>query len=526
MVALRSALVQKREATLFAGCGIVADSDPQAEYKESCLKLEVMQRSLSKNNTLMEIHDVSPVVKNPVNATYAYVQAFVDELQRANVHNVVICPGSRSTPLAIAFASVTTIHSWMHVDERSAAFFALGIAKKLQQPVALICTSGTAAANFLPAIVEARLSHIPLLVITADRPPELRDCGAPQAIDQNRLYGSFVKWFSELALPEATDAMLRYVRTIAQRAVGMAQAVPAGPVHLNMPFREPLVPQPSTEHAFPAPEARNAQAWQGRANNQPYVAISDPLPGLPSPARILQLLQMMCQARRGLIIVGPQNQSTLIGPLLALAQRLNFPILADPLSQLRGSKNEWILSSYDAFLRFPQVVHATEPDFILRIGAMPVSKPVLLYLQHYAACPQIVIDGQMGWEEPTQLVSELIHTDPTAFCQQLQSCLESLNVNQTSSETAWPTLWQRLDQCTQKTLETAIADFTEPFEGRVFTELSSLLPEATTLFVGNSMPIRDMDTFFWCRDRDIHILANRGPMALMAWSPVLWAQVQ
>src|SRR5437899_2484274 len=153
----------------------------------------------------------SSTFSDPANPTYAYIGAFVDELQRSGVHHVVICPGSRSTPMAIAFAEQPRIRCWMHVDERSAAFFALGMAKQLRQPVALLCTSGTAAANFLPAIIEAKLSHVPLLVLTADRPHELRDNGAPQSIDQNRLYGIYAKWFVELALPEATDAALRYI---------------------------------------------------------------------------------------------------------------------------------------------------------------------------------------------------------------------------------------------------------------------------------------------------------------------------
>src|SRR6266576_1733376 len=171
-----------------------------------------------------------------VNPTYAYAGAFVDELQRAGVRNVVICPGSRSTPLAIVFAAQPAIRTWMHVDERSAAYFGLGMAKQLHQPVALLCTSGTAAANFLPALVEAKLAQVPLLVLTADRPHELRDNGAPQSIDQNRLNGTYAKWFVEVALPEATDAAFRYIRTTADRAVATAPAIPSGPVHLNFPF--------------------------------------------------------------------------------------------------------------------------------------------------------------------------------------------------------------------------------------------------------------------------------------------------
>src|SRR5579885_206128 len=184
----------------------------------------------------------------PLNPTYAYVGAFVDELQRAEVRNIVICPGSRSTPLALACAEQPALRVWMHVDERSAAYFGLGMAKQLRQPVALLCSSGTAAANFLPAIVEARLSRVPLLVLTADRPHELRENGAPQSIDQNRLYGTHVKWFVEVALPEASNAALRYIRALASRSVELTRAIPAGPVNLNFPFREPFSSEPFAYH--------------------------------------------------------------------------------------------------------------------------------------------------------------------------------------------------------------------------------------------------------------------------------------
>src|SRR6266705_3750852 len=242
-----------------------------------------------------------------VNPAYIYASAFVDELQRAGVRNVVICPGSRSTPLAIAFAVQPASHTWMHVDERSAAYFGLRMAKQLRQPVALLCTSGTAAANFLPALVEAKLAHVPLLVLTADRPHELRDNGAPQSIDQNRLYGTYAKWFVEVALPEATNAALRYIRTIAVRAAASAQAVPAGPVHLNFPFREPLTPEPIPEQPLPPVEQRDLIAWQGRPGNAPYLDVQDAPLGAPENFTIGNVLRLVCEAQRGLIIVGPND---------------------------------------------------------------------------------------------------------------------------------------------------------------------------------------------------------------------------
>ena len=450
-----------------------------------------------------------------VNPTYAYTGAFVDELQRAGVRNVVICPGSRSTPLAIAFAAQPAIRTWIHVDERSAAYFGLGMAKQLHQPVALLCTSGTAAANFLPAVVEAKLTHVPLLILTADRPHELRDNGAPQSIDQNRLYGTYVKWFVEVALPEATNAALRYIRTIAVRAAALTQAIPAGPVHLNLPFREPLTPEPIPDQPLPQVTQRDLVAWQGRSSNAPYVEVRTALPGALTATTIAYMMDLLHRTRRGLIIVGPNDDPPLTEPLARLAQHLGYPILADPLSQLRCGDHDqsMVISSYDAFLRIDSFIENAQPELVLRFGAMPTSKPVLLYLKRYASCPLAVIDGHGGWEEPTQLASELIHADPIALCQGLLNILEQPAENgekQSSTSQEWITMWQDADRVTRQTIQAAIQDFNEFFEGRVFTELANLGLDGITLYAGNSMPVRDLDTFFWPTRERIRMMGNRG----------------
>ncbi len=446
--------------------------------------------------------------KNP---TYVYVNAFVDELQRAGLYNVVICPGSRSTPLAISIASHPAIKTWMHIDERAAAFFALGMAKRLAQPVALLCTSGTAAANFFPAIVEARLTHIPLLILTADRPPELRDCGAPQAIDQNRLYGTHVKWFMEVALPEATNAALRYIRTIADRATALTQALPAGPVHLNFPLREPLTPGAHPDQPLLPLEQRDALAWAGRPDNQPYIIVQDTPLALPPAHSIARLAQQMSTSERGLIIAGPYDKPELIAPLVRLAEQTGYPILADPLSQLRSGPHDrsHILASYDAFLRIPAFLEQNKPAFVLRFGAMPTAKPLLLYLKHYEDCPQVIVDAHGGWDEPTQLASELIHTDPVSLCENLSAALAQYKTEDRQSS-LWLQAWQRAESATRHALQSSIRDFADLFEGRVFTELAQLLPDNANLFVGNSMPVRDLDTFFWGGERRVHIVGNRG----------------
>ena len=227
----------------------------------------------------------------------------------------------------------------------------------------------------------------------------------------------------------------------------------------------------------------------------------------------------MQQAKRGLLIVGPQSHMDLREPLTQVAHALGYPILADPLSQLRAVEHDrsQVIMGYDAFLRLDEFAQRLQPDLIIRFGAMPTSKPVLTYLKRYPTCPLVVIDGNEGWEEPTQLASELIHIHPVAFCGavltnllHVQEKQEQYQEYQEHQESQWLTEWQRLDEATRSTLATHMQQFPHLFEGRVFTELASLLPENATLFVGNSMPVRDLDTFFWGSDSRVHIMGNRG----------------
>jgi 2-succinyl-5-enolpyruvyl-6-hydroxy-3-cyclohexene-1-carboxylate synthase len=430
---------------------------------------------------------------SPQEVLYCYVGALVDELARAGVRNVCVCPGSRSTPLALMVARHPDLRVWMHVDERSAGFFALGMAKARREPVALICTSGTAAANFLPAVVEASLSRVPLVVLTADRPHELRDNGAPQAIDQIRLYGGFTRWFADLALPEADPAMLRYVRATVARAVGTATAAPAGPVHLNCPFREPLVPIAPAE----APPAL-------RAEGSAYISVVAGRREPPAEAAA-RLRAALDPARRGLIICGPQDDPALPAAVAALAAGLGYPLLADPLSGLRRGPayGPLTLGAYDAFLRDPAFVAGHAPEVVLRFGAMPVSKAVLLYLQQYPDAVQMVVDPAPGWNEPTNLAAEMIYADPALLCATLTPAAPP-------AETAWSRDWQDAERRARAVLERKLDGMREPFEGKVFAELGRLLPADATLYVGNSMPVRDLDTFMPAGDRPLRILANRG----------------
>jgi len=386
------------------------------------------------------------------------------------------------------------IKLWMHLDERSAAYFGLGLARALRQPVALLATSGTAAANFFPAIVEAFYARVPLVVLTADRPHELRDCGAPQTIDQLRLYGEHVKWFFDLPELEPAEAteQVRLMRTIAARAVSSAVAEPAGPVHLNWPFREPLLPTP-----YPK---------QNTGDSRPYVEVHTGHLS-PSEALIDSLSRDLAVTRRGVIVCGPQDDPQLPTAVARLAQRLGYPILADPLSGARSGAHDrsLVVDAYDAFLRDAATVEGLEPEVILRLGAMPTSKPLLQYLQRYASTRHLLVDAG-GWRDPTGLASDVLHVDPRLLCDALSSSLPDGRINNGD----WAATFSRVNSTARRAISEHLATMDELFEGKVFLSLPALLPEGTVVYAGNSMPVRDLDTFLPTASQTLRCLSNRG----------------
>lgn len=454
----------------------------------------------------------------PENAAYAYIGAFIDELARAGVRHLVLCPGSRSTPLAISADRHPGMKVWTLIDERSTGFFALGLARGLRAPVAMLSTSGTAAANFLPAVVEARYSRVPLVVLTADRPHELREAGAPQTIDQIRLYGTHAKWFADLALPEATDLLLRYVRTVAGQAAAVARDEPAGPVHLNFPLREPLVPLHAPEE-LPPPGSRAAEVWEGRDGGRSYAA-SGPSLRVPSADLVARLARDLSAVERGVIVCGPSDDPVLPAAVVRLAAALRFPVLADPLSNVRcGSHDRSLVTDgYDPVLRGASLARTLAPEAIVRFGGVPASKPLMQYLQAHPDARQIVIDGGGGWSDPTRMASEFVHADPAVFCDAVADALSTGAAGEVGTvpgagaagDVSWSALWAGLSVRAREALGQRLAAVDEPFEGKVFSELAVLLPEGATLYVGNSMPVRDLDSFFPGSSKAIRILGNRG----------------
>lgn len=422
----------------------------------------------------------------------AYIAAIVSELIFTGVTDVVVSPGSRSTPMAMIMAEHPELNVHIHVDERSAAFFALGIAKSLNKPVAILCTSGTAAANYFPAIVEARYARVPLIVLTADRPHELREVGAPQAIDQIHLYGKHVKWFSEMALPEKSDEIIRYARTICARAVAIAKSAPSGPVHLNFPFREPLVPKLDDE------------LFQLRERPNGYVKVHTGDLTM-AEEQFKEIAEKLSKTTRGIIVCGNIVDDIFPEAVTRLAEKLNFPIIADPLSQLRSGKHslENIIEAYDTFLRNDDAKVFLKPDVILRFGAMPISKALTIFIKENGDAEQYVVDGGGGWRDPASLSTNMIFCNESLFCEKI----ETYTVEKSSAD--FLTAWKRVNQLTKDTM-ISLSDITELSEGRLFYQLAEMLPERAALFVGNSMPIRDLDSFFLNNHKTIKVMANRG----------------
>jgi len=303
----------------------------------------------------------------------------IDGLAASGVKHAVISPGSRSTPLALACERHPRIQTHVVLDERSAAFFALGLAKADNAPAAVIGTSGSAPANWYPAVIEANHGGVPLILLSADRPPELRDCGANQTVDQLRMFGTQVRFAFDLGVAEDTPAALAHVAMRARQAADMSRWPLPGPVHLNVPLREPLVPSGPVDFEFSCGEEA--------------VVYPAALPPRDALARLAAELS----GRPGLIVCGPLNATpAFAAAVAALAQRLDCPVLADPLSGLRfgGHDRSRIVTRYDAFLRNRAFSAAHRPAWVLRFGALPVSKPLQQFLVSLAGVRHILVDEQ------------------------------------------------------------------------------------------------------------------------------------
>jgi 2-succinyl-5-enolpyruvyl-6-hydroxy-3-cyclohexene-1-carboxylate synthase len=453
---------------------------------------------------------MASLVASAPNANAAFAAALFEELARAGVRHVCVCPGSRSAILALAAAEEPALACSVHTDERSAGFFALGLAKASRRPVALVCTSGTAAAGFHPAVIEACYAHVPLLVLTADRPPELREWGAGQTIDQVRIYGSATRWFAETPLPEPTRAALRHARALAARAVAEAVGAPAGPVHLNVPMRDPLAPLRDDSALASALRSTLDPGVRGRGG-APYT-LARPPQRTPDPRDLTTLAERAAELEEGVVLCGPMDASPELAAAAArLARTLGWPLIAEPTSQLRRGPHVTdapIIAHSDLLLREPSFAARCAAELVLRFGATPTSKALRLWLEAHPPRHVVHVDADDLWHDASHLASQIVRCDPLLLCDALIRRLGPLAPQREKS--AYQQLWLDGDHAAADAIERVLSADAPLLESLAVRATTEALPDGALLYVSNSMPVRDLDAVLPVSPRRLRVLCNRG----------------
>ncbi|MGH8887378.1 MAG: 2-succinyl-5-enolpyruvyl-6-hydroxy-3-cyclohexene-1-carboxylic-acid synthase [Egibacteraceae bacterium] len=418
-----------------------------------------------------------------MNPATALANVLVEELTGHGLTDACLAPGSRSAPLALAFYGHPGIRLHVRIDERSAAFVALGISKTAWRPAAVLCTSGTAAANFHPAVVEAHEARVPLLVLTADRPPELRGTGANQTIDQLKLYGDAVRWFCEVGAPELRDGARDYWRALAARAWAEATGVlggPPGPVHLNVPFREPLLPEGVVARV------RHACVTNPGHKHRP-----------PAPADTDWLAALIDRTERGLLVAGDVDVET--QPLLQLAEAAGWPVLAEPTSNLRAGPNA--VSTCHHLLATAPFTDQHCPDVVLVVGKVGLSRSMLALLG--CGAPQVLLDRDGAWLDPARATPRVIVGDPALTATEVTARIEP------RTRSPWLDGWLDAEAKARHVLDTLLDATDDPSEPRTARDLAALAPDGALLVAASSMPIRDLNLAMRPR-QGLRVIANRG----------------
>jgi 2-succinyl-5-enolpyruvyl-6-hydroxy-3-cyclohexene-1-carboxylate synthase len=428
----------------------------------------------------------------------AFAATLVDEWVRAGVRHAVVCPGSRSTPLALAVAAEPRLALHVRLDERSAGFTALGIGMVSGLPAVVVVTSGTAAAELHAAVVEADQARVPLLVCTADRPPELRDVGAPQTIDQTHLYGRATRWTADPGVPD--EAARPTWRSLASRSVAEALAGPRGPgpVHLNLPFREPLLGN-----------AARGGIPDGRVDGAPWHRVE---PARPAPAAdlVADLVTSdgLTPGARGLVVAGAGCGDP--DAVQALADALAWPVLADPRSGLRRAGCR-VVAAADGILRSARFANAHRPEVVLRLGERWASKVVTTFV---AGAPTVVVDPH-GWADPERSAARLVRADPTEFCRVVTAAVRDTGSEESGGSAPWSEDWEVAERRARQVVDGALAARagewpTGPTEPALAARVVAAVPDGSALVVSSSMPVRDVEAFGAPRGGPLRVLGNRG----------------
>lgn len=434
-----------------------------------------------------------------------YIAALVDEFYQLGVRHAVFSPGSRSTTMAMLFKEHEGFETYMNIDERSASFMALGIAKAHKEPTVLVCTSGSAVAHYLPAILEAQYTGIPLVVLSADRPHTLLHVGAPQTVDQHKIFGTAVNYFEELAVPQESH-YYTYPRQVARKAYMKAMDTKKGPVHINVPLFEPLVPELSRNH-FEAGRSSfkvvkpNYSSVFGCDNRNNLTHINNAIDIAHGNDGTNEINDLLKRYERILILAGPQIDIDEAETIRSFGEALQAPILADPLSNVRGcSTSKVVISTYDALLAGQALWNELKPDCVIQFGQIVVSKRVQQMIASWTDVEYIEVNPTMDSMNPTGKTTMHMQASIDVFTH--------LHGKNNNSDT-YLNIWRRLEQAGKKQLSLAI-DEPHCFEGRTIRELQKKIPEDGQIFVANSMTIRDFDYFWFSGESKAVLYGNRG----------------
>ena len=453
---------------------------------------------------------------------YDAVAAFAAGLVEHGVTDVVISPGSRSTALALTLHAQPMLRTWIQLDERSAGFFALGQARRTGRPSVLVCTSGTAAANYLPAIIEAHHAGVPMIVCTADRPPELRDWGSHQTIDQIKIYGVTTRWAADLAV--AGDWTPTQGHLVAHRAVASATGINPGPVHLNWPMREPLEPvgavpvvetsgsvPPRLDGGSPDSPILGAPVTPGESNTLGDGTLGAPAtpgegnaPGRSTPLAALKSYE------RGVIIVGPdaargiEAQNVVVAAVMELSAATAWPVIGEPIAgtrRARGDSAGTVIANADHLLRHSEVGEELCPDVVVRLGGIPTTKPVRLWLEAHRPTHVVLIDPANRWNDPSFVVTRHLAADPVAVLTEAAGAVRQ--------GSAWCERWKELDLIADRVITDKIRR--GPLLSALVTSvLADVLPDHSLVMASNSMPVRELDSFVRTDGPRIDFVGNRG----------------
>lgn len=430
-----------------------------------------------------------------------YIASLVDEFAQLGITHAVFSPGSRSTTMAMLFREHGAFETYMNIDERSAGFMALGIAKGHRKPVVLVCTSGSAVAHYMPAVLEAQYSGVPLIILSADRPHTLQHVGAPQTVDQQKLFGTAVNYYEELAVPQQ-DHYYTYPRLVARKAYMKSMDVKRGPVHINVPLFEPLVPELDKKHFS--------------CGQQPFSVV----PAVIQPSDVHAIYDLL-RDKKVLILAGPSTNLEDIDAILGLSNILHAPILGDPLSNMRRVYDERVITSYDALLSQNIYREVLQPDCILQIGQMVVSKRVQQWMASMQHTPVISVSPTMDYTNPAGNTTLFVQATPQGLVEALERQISELHLIEAEASVegtdgefdtmnnGYLATWIDAEVVGRKQLD-SVATESELFEGYTIHLLQELFPEHSQIMVANSMSIRDMDYFWSGHHHSAIIYGNRG----------------